>query len=126
MERIQALINQLKELSDNNADSPSLLAVVQQLQQELMRQQQPRSLGTSKVAVLMPANVVSQELVAQYGPKVEEPVVEEPAVEVAEETPTVKDDGRLEMRFDPMVEIPTLSQQVQMKTEVTAAEIPSF
>lgn len=126
MERIQALINQLKELSDNNADSPSLLAVVQQLQQELMRQQQPRSLGTSKVAVLMPANVVSQELVAQYGPKVEEPVVEEPAVEVAEETPTVKDDGRLEMRFDPMVEIPTLSQQVQTKTEVTAAEIPSL
>lgn len=126
MERIQALINQLKELSDKNADTLSLLALVQQLQQELMRQQQPRSLGTSKVAVLMPANVVSQELVAQYGPKVEEPVVEEPAVEVAEETPTVKDDGRLEMRFDPMVEIPTLSQQVQTKTEVTAAEIPSL
>lgn len=123
MERIQSLINQLKELSDRRAEAPALIALVQQIQQELIQQQQPRTLGTSKVAVLMPGNMaLSPEVVARYGPKAEEPV----AAEEEATRSSVKDDGKLEMRFDPMVEIPTLSQQVQPKVEITAAEIPSL
>lgn len=125
MERIQALINQLKALSDRQADTQSLLAVVQQIQQELMRyQQQPRSLGTSKVAVLMPAGVgVNQELMEQYGPRVE---VIPPEPEPEEVVTTVADDGKLQMSFDPMIEIPTLSQQVQVKQEATNPDMPSL
>ncbi len=125
MERIQALINQLKALSDRQADTQSLLAVVQQIQQELMRyQQQPRSLGTSKVAVLMPAGVgVNQELMEQYGPRVE---VIPPEPEPEEVVTTVADDGKLQMSFDPMIEIPTLSQQVQVKQEGATTDLPSL
>lgn len=125
MERIQALINQLKALSDRQADTQSLLAVVQQIQQELMRyQQQPRSLGTSKVAVLMPAGVgVNQELMEQYGPRVE---VIPPEPEPEEVVTTVADDGKLQMSFDPMIEIPTLSQQVQAKQEGATTDMPSL
>lgn len=126
MERIQALINQLKELSDQQAEPQSLMVLVQQLQQELARHaQQPRSLGTSKVAVLMPAHVgVPQEMAAKYGPRVEAPVEVEA---VAEPVSSVQDDGRLEMRFDPVLETPTLAQQVQPpRAEVTATDIPSL
>ena len=125
MERIQALINQLKALSDRQADTQSLLAVVQQIQQELMRyQQQQRSLGTSKVAVLMPAGVgVSQEMMEQYGPRVE---IIPPEPEPEEVVTTVADDGKLQMSFDPMIEIPTLSQQVQVKQEGANADMPSL
>lgn len=127
MERIQALINQLKALSDRQADPQSLLAVVQQVQQELMRyQQQPRSLGTSKVAVLMPAGVgVNQELMEQYGPRVEL-VPPEPEPEPVEVVTTVADDGKLQMSFDPMIEIPTLSHQVQVKQEPANPDMPSL
>lgn len=140
MERIQALIHQLKTLADQKADPAQLQAIVNQLQQELAKQQQqPRSLGTSKVAVLMPASMnLAPEIVEKYAPRVA-PVAEPapaastapaaaPAAWVNEPEPppapvsTVQKDGTLEMRFDPMVEIPTLSQQVNGPTETTSPD----
>jgi len=59
MERIQILISKLKEQFDQQADPALMLATVQQLQNELSRLQprSARTLGTSKVAVMMPAGM---------------------------------------------------------------------
>jgi hypothetical protein len=119
MERIENLISKLKTQFDQKADPSILLDTVQQLQNEL-QSLQPRSarvLGTSKVAVMMPAGAghISPEQ-ERYAPR---PVAE--SVKEIKETvlvdkgsvAIVKDNGQLDMVFDPMMEIPTLSQQVQ-------------
>ena len=120
MERIATLISKLKEQFDQQADPAQLLATVQQLQNELS-QLQPRgskTLGTSKVAVMMPSgmNAVAVEY-EKYLPKPAEE--REPVREVKEtilvergSVSIVNDNGQLDMAFDPMTEIPTLSHQV--------------
>jgi len=126
MERIQALITKLKEQYERQADSAEMLVTVQQLQQALLSDQAPsapptqRTLGTSKVSVMMPANM-SSDIYRKYAPqpKEEKPV---PAAEKNEVTETVlvddgtlsivQENGQLDMVFDPLTEIPTLSQQV--------------
>ena len=125
MERIELLILKLRTQFDQKADPARLLAIVQQLQNELLllQPQSPRVLGTSKVAVMMPAgmNRVSAEH-ERYAPK---PVEEKQPVKEIRETVLVdkgsvvivKDNGQLDMVFDPMTEIPTLSQQVQYNNE---------
>jgi hypothetical protein len=63
MERIEALINKLKEQFDQHADPAQMQLTVQLLQQELSRVQPvSKTLGTSKVAVVLPSNMTS----AQY------------------------------------------------------------
>lgn len=117
MERIQALITQLKQQAEANADVSQLLVTVQALQQELMsRQQGPRILGTSKVAVVLPASMKADlSQYEKYAPRPEE----KPPVQEVKETvlvdkgavSIVKENGQLDMVFDPMTEIPTLSHQ---------------
>ncbi len=120
MERIEALIHQLKEQFDQKADPGQLQRTVQLLQQEIARMQAPgpKTLGTSKVAVMMPAsiNVPAQ----QYEKFAPQPVPEEiPVVKEVKETllvdegaiSVVQKNGQLDMLFDPMTEIPTLSHQ---------------
>jgi hypothetical protein len=135
MERIETLISKLKQQFDQHADPAQLLAIVQQLQNELS-QLQPRTaktLGTSKVAVMMPSgmNAVPVEY-EKYLPKTKAVEEKEPTREIRE-TPVrettvreiketvmvnrapvsvVNDNGQLDMSFDPMVEIPTLSHQL--------------
>lgn len=143
MERIQALIAQLKEQADSQADPAQLMVLVQLIQQELTAeiaagasvvQRVPRTLGTSKVAVLMPGlrsqqQPVEQSVWEKYAPR---PEVEEAAVVVAaaapvsrpvpvEEVVTVKPEpapvapvppAAKPITYDPLVEIPTLSQQI--------------
>ena len=130
MERIETLISKLKEQFDQNADPAQLLATVQQLQNELS-QLQPRTsktLGTSKVAVMMPSGMNSVPVeYEKYLPKTkpaeekeiirevkEIPVMEVRETKVVNRTPVsiVNDNGQLDMAFDPMTEIPTLSHQV--------------
>lgn len=123
MEQIESLITKLKIQFDQHADPARLLATVQLLQAELLKMQPGarKVLGTSKVAVMMPAGAghTSPEY-ERYAPK----VAEEPAKEEVRETvlvdkgsvAIVKDNGQLDMVFDPMTEIPTLSQQVQENT----------
>lgn len=119
MERIEALIQQLKEQFDQKADPGQLQRTVQMLQQEIARLQTPgpKTLGTSKVAVMMPA---SMNVPAQYEKFAPKPVTEEiPAVKEVKETllvdegtiSVVQKNGQLDMLFDPMTEIPTLSHQ---------------
>ena len=133
MERIKSLIAKLNQQSDQGADPAQLLATVQQLQNELSQLQPsaPKTLGTSKVAVMMPAgmNAVPAEY-EKYLPKTkpaEERVVEIKEVKqvvLVEKEPVsvVHDNGQLDMAFDPLTEIPTLSHQLQE----TVADAKSF
>ena len=131
MERIQALIDQLKHQAETNADPSQLLVTVQLLQHELAGlQQKPRTLGTSKVAVVLPATMkVDLSQYEKYMPLPQpqaQPVPEtkekpEPKEKMQEVKETVlvddgavsivKENGQLDIVFDPMTEIPTLSQQ---------------
>ena len=130
MERIEILIAKLKEQFDQQAGPALLLVTVQQLQNELSQLQPTPSskiLGTSKVAVMMPSgmNHVPVEY-EKYAPKpkaIEESVKEVKEIKVLKEVKEaivadkssvsiVNDNGQLDMAFDPMTEIPTLSHQV--------------
>jgi hypothetical protein len=117
MERIQHLITKLQEQANQHAEPSQLLATVQQLQAELLSiQPAKKSLGTSKVAVMMPASN-GHAAYERFAPKIVQPVAEP-----KEETETilvdkgsvsiVQENGQLDMVFDPMTEIPTLSHQV--------------
>jgi hypothetical protein len=58
MERLQELIGKLKEQFEQNAPASQMLLTTQLIQSELFRSnQQPTSLGTAKVAVVMPSQV---------------------------------------------------------------------
>ena len=124
MERIESLISKLNEQFQQNADPALLLGTVQLLQFELtkLKSNTKQSLGTAKVAVVLPiSNVVGVAAgYEKYAPKVIEKEVQE-----VKETTEVKEtilvdngtlsvvqrNGQLDMVFDPMTEIPTLSHQ---------------
>ena len=108
MERIQALINRLQEQVKQNADVAQMQMTVQLLQSEInqLQRSSARTLGTSKVAVVLPTPVT-------VAPVASAPVIEnEPEIEQAIiSTPRSKPkNGQLDMHFDPMNEIPTFSQ----------------
>lgn len=132
MEQIESLIAKLKNQFDQKADPAQMLATVQLLQAELAKMQ-PRShrvLGTSKVAVMMPAGAghVPAEY-ERYAPRPEaaESVQEKETVLMDKgSVAIVKDNGQLDMVFDPMMEIPTLSQQVQEPVRPTNTEPESL
>jgi hypothetical protein len=122
MERIQVLIAKLKEQADQQADATEMLATLQLLQNELQNGHpvgngvpvQAKRLGTSKVAVVMPASM--QQQFEKYGPKqADPPVVHEKETVLVEKgsVSIVQENGQLDMVFDPMNEIPTLSNQVR-------------
>lgn len=121
MERIETLISKLKEQFDQKADPAQLLATVQLLQNELSKLQPrtPKTLGTSKVSVMMPSGINTASFqYEKYAPK----PFEEPVTEIKEtllvdngSVSIVQDNGQLDMVFDPMTEIPTLSHQAQEK-----------
>ena len=121
MERIQVLIAKLKEQADQQADATEMLATLQLLQNELQNLQPvsaapapARRLGTSKVAVVMPAAMQVQ--FDKYGPKSTEPPVVHETEKVLVgngSVSIVQENGQLDMVFDPMHEIPTLSNQVR-------------
>jgi len=119
MERIEALIRKLQEQFDQNADPSLLLGTVQLLGFELtkMNASSRQGLGTSKVAVVLP-QTPAQPQYEKYAPK--PAMVEEvPAIKEVKETilvdegsvSVVQKNGQLDMVFDPMTEIPTLSHQ---------------
>src|SRR5882757_9666199 len=100
MERIEALINKLKEQHALNADPALLLGTVQLLQFELtkLNGNDTQSLGTSKVAVVLPSmNVMAAPASSyeKYAPKPAEKTVQEiPEVQEIKETVLV-DNGTL-------------------------------
>lgn len=122
MERIGALINKLKEQFDAKADSAQMLATIQLLQHELhlLQPQSSRTLGTSKVAVVLPS--VAPSVAPQYEKYAPKPTERSPISEVKEtvlvdkgSVSLVQKNGQLDMVFDPMTEIPTLSHQPKEK-----------
>ena len=92
MERIQVLISKLNDQFQQKADPAQMLVTVQLLHAELAQQQvnTRQTLGTSKVAVVLPkspAPVFNAAEYEKYGPKPKaaQPVVAEKPVEVVEE-----------------------------------------
>ena len=140
MERIHVLIAKLKEQAERQADPSQILVTTQLLQNELMNLLHgKKTLGTSKVSVVMPSSYrMDNTEYAAYAPKpVIEPVAEETPIIVAThyaepiEPDTIKEtvlvdkgsvsivqqNGQLDMVFDPMKEIPTLSHQFKGKDQ---------
>ena len=108
MERIQTLINRLQEQLKQNADPAQMQLTVQLLQAELNQLQKTsvRTLGTSKVSVVLPTPVASFS-----GKKREvEEMREEVQEVISAPKPKAKNNSQLDIHFDPMNEIPTFSQ----------------
>jgi len=108
MERIQALINRLQEQVKQNADVAQMQMTVQLLQSEInqLQRSSARTLGTSKVAVVLPTPVSVAPVAApviESEPEIEQPVISTPRSKS-------KNNGQLDIHFDPMNEIPTFSQ----------------
>jgi hypothetical protein len=137
MERIESLIRKLKEQFDQKADSTLMLGTVQLLEFELTKfnSNNHSSLGTAKIAVVLPsptrAAAPVQTIHEKYAPQPQQPEQrEEPAVKEVKETllvdegtvSVVQKNGQLDMVFDPMTEIPTLSQQSHGKEVNDLAE----
>ncbi len=139
MERIEALIGKLKEQFQQQADPSLLLGTVQLLQFELTKLQRSsqQSLGTAKVAVMLPVAGMMGAVASQYeqyAPRPLEKAVPEPEAPVkpmehrVKETLLVDDgflsvvqkNGQLDMVFDPMTEIPTLSHQSKEVNDTSA------
>src|SRR5690242_11963264 len=89
MERIQTLINRLQEQVRQNADVAQMQLTLQLLQAELNQLQKAsvKTLGTSKVAVVMPTRVavakteaVVAEVKQEYKPQVDQVREEEPVM----------------------------------------------
>ena len=107
MERIQSLINRLQEQVDQHAVAEQMLATIQLIQAELghSNSQPGKIFGTSKVAVIMPATT-------QFYIKQEEEK-EFPTQVIQKQKP--KPRNQLDLHFDPLTDIPTLSQQQNYK-----------
>jgi hypothetical protein len=106
MERIQTLINRLQEQVKQNADVAQMQLTLQLLQSELNQLQKTsvRTLGTSKVSVVLPTPVaVAPASIIKNEPEEVEEVILTPKSRI-------KNNNQLDIHFDPMNEIPTFSQ----------------
>ncbi len=123
MERIEILISKLNEQYRQKASSDQMLITLQLLQHELTNQQQTsKTLGTSKVSVVMPSMMkIDASVFEKYAPKpVEKTIVQEIKETVLvdkESVSIVQQNGQLDMVFDPLVEIPTLSHQLKSRSD---------
>ena len=106
MERIQTLINRLQEQVKQNADIAQMQLTLQLLQSELNQLQKTsvRTLGTSKVSVVLPTPVaIAPASVTKKEVEEEQEVISIPKIKS-------KPKSQLDLHFDPMNDIPTFSQ----------------
>jgi len=106
MERIQTLINRLQEQVRQNADVAQMQLTLQLLQSELNQLQKTsvRTLGTSKVSVVLPTPVaIAPASITKKEVEEEQQVISVPKIKS-------KPKSQLDLHFDPMNEIPTFSQ----------------
>ena len=121
MERIQILISKLKEQADQNASPSQMLITVQMLQNELYQLQVNGNytLGTSKVAVMLPKTInisFTEESTPKTSNKKYSVVEEEELVHSGSKvTISSRKTERSNLLFDPLFEIPTLSNQEGVK-----------
>lgn len=115
MERIQILISKLKEQAEQKASPSQMLVTVQMLQNELYQLQVNGNytLGTSKVAVMLP-KTVNISVVEETNATNHLMAEEEPVYSTARTIPSKKADPS-NLLFDPLFEIPTLSHQQGVK-----------
>ena len=120
MERIEVLISKLNEQFKQKATAEQMLFTLQLLQNELAAKPQgSRALGTAKVSVVLPTVMnVDASQYEKYAPRpIEKPVVQEVTKETVivdkESVSIVQENGQLDMVFDPLMEIPTLSHQLK-------------
>jgi hypothetical protein len=120
MERIESLLSKLNEQFHQKTDPAVILGTVQLLQFELTKMQSnsQQSLGTAKVAVVLPINNVMGVAAGyeKYAPKPAEKMVQEVKETILVDKgnlSVVQRNGQLDMVFDPMTEIPTLSHQAK-------------
>jgi hypothetical protein len=106
MERIQTLINRLQEQVKQNADVAQMQLTLQLLQSELNQLQKTsvRTLGTSKVSVVLPTPV------AVAPAPIKKSETEEWQEVISTPKAKTKNNNQLDIHFDPMNEIPTFSQ----------------
>jgi len=133
MERIEALLRKLKEQFDQHTDPNVMLGTVKLLEFELtkLRSGNSQSLGTAKVSVILPSSNTVTSQYEKYAPRPvveKEEVIKEPVQEVKEtvlidngSVSVVQKNGQLDMVFDPMTEIPTLSHQGKEKETIENA-----
>lgn len=119
MERIQILISKLKEQAEQSASPSQLLVTVQMLQNELYQLQVSgnHTLGTSKVAVMLPKTVnisVAHDAEKAAVNMKEYPRVAEEETSYSRRVSSRKTDPS-NLLFDPLFEIPTLSHQQGVK-----------
>jgi len=106
MERIQTLITRLQEQVRQNADVAQMQLTLQLLQSELNQLQKTsvRTLGTSKVSVVLPTPVaIAPVSITKKEAEEEQEVISVPKIKS-------KPKSQLDLHFDPMNEIPTFSQ----------------
>jgi hypothetical protein len=106
MERIQTLINRLQEQVRQNADVAQMQITLQLLQAELNQLQKTsvRTLGTSKVSVVLPTPVaIAPASTKKAAPEEIEEIISASKVKA-------RNNNQLNIHFDPMNEIPTFSQ----------------
>ena len=122
MNRIGDLINLLKEQFEQNADAARMQITIQLIQSELSQMQSagPHVLGTSKVSVILPQrmNIAPPPYEKPLSKPVEKSVVHETKETLLlqeDSVSIVQKNGQLDMVFDPMLEIPTLSHQLRVR-----------
>jgi len=119
MERLAELISKLKEQFEQNADVSKLLGITLLIERELMKLESAQTpvARSSKVSVVMPAarNGYSShnEVAVEEAPQIARTPIEKPVEKVKEEEP--KKAAVQEFAFNPLTEIPTLSQQHSIK-----------
>ena len=130
MDRIGDLVNKLKEQFEQNADPAKMLITIQLLQAEIgsLQPGSSRVLGTSKVAVILPhrMNIPPPEFEKKASRSPAKPAVletKETLLVQEDSVSIVQKNGQLDMIFDPMLEIPTLSHQLR-QTEVNESVSP--
>jgi len=123
MERIQTLIKRLQEQVKQNADVAQMQLTLQLLQSELNKLQKTsvRTLGTSKVSVVLPTPVAITPISVT---KSEQEEVQEV---ISAPKARTKNNNQLDIHFDPMNEIPTFSQhKIAKEVNETVGHQESF
>jgi len=120
MERIQVLIGKLKEQVEQKASPSQMLVTVQMLQNELYQLQVHgnHTLGTSKVAVMLPKTVnisLSPETVQKVPEPQKQLAAEEEITYSRSRSNLSKKTEPSNLLFDPLFETPTLSHQAGVK-----------
>jgi hypothetical protein len=137
MDRIAELIQELQAAQQRQAGASELLELTRHLQAALLSLTgvSATQLGTAKIAVVLPGQPVISQTSIRLQEAVGAPEPPPPAPRVKEATPPVKEtretllvedgsvaklqkNGQLDMVFDPLEDIPTLSHQQQPVREI--------